>query len=212
MAGTVTALIVQKRNKKRVNVFLDGEFAFGLALIEAAKLHKGQRLTDEDIDHLKALDEIEVAHERALNFLSYRPRSIEEVQRNLRDKQIGETAIEAVVDRLERAGLLNDEEFARFWVENREQFSPRGERALRYELRQKGISDSITNMVLGDLDQEDAAYRAAKARARRYAKADKAVFRKRLGDYLARRGFSYDDIRDVVERLWNERLLDEEVD
>lgn len=212
MAGTITALIVQKRNKKRVNIYLDGEFAFGLALIEAAKLHKGQRLTDEDIDHLKALDEIEVAHERALNFLSYRPRSIAEVQRNLRDKQIGEAAIEVVVDRLERAGLLNDEEFARFWVENRERFSPRGERALRYELRQKGIADSIINLVLGDLNQEDAAYRAAKARAKRYAEADKAVFRKRLGDYLARRGFSYDDIRDVVERLWSERLLDEEVD
>jgi regulatory protein len=201
MAGSITALIVQKRNKKRVNVYLDGEFAFGLALIEAAKLRKGQRLTDEDIDHLKALDEIEVAHERALNFLSYRPRSVEEVRRNLQDKQISEAAIEAVVDRLGRAGLLNDEEFARFWIENRERFSPRGERALRYELRQKGISDSIIELVIEDFDQEDAAYRAAKA-----------IFRKRLGDYLARRGFSYDEIRDVVERLWNERLLDEEVD
>ncbi len=212
MAGTVTALIVQKRNKQRVNIYLDGEFAFGLALIEAAKLHKGQQLTDEDIDHLKALDEIEVAHERALNLLSYRPRSVNEVQRNLREKQISEVAIETVVGRLERTGLLNDEEFARFWVENREQFAPRGERALRYELSQKGISDSIIDTVLGDLNQEDAAYRAARARAQRYAKADKAVFRKRLGDYLARRGFSYDDIRDAVERLWNEHLLDKEMD
>ena len=80
MTGTITALIAQKRNKDRVNVYLDGEFAFGLAAIEAIRLRQGQVLSDEEIEHLKALDEIERAHERALNLLSYRPRSAQEIR------------------------------------------------------------------------------------------------------------------------------------
>ena len=204
MGGTITALVAQKRNKERVNVYIDGEFAFGLALIEAAKLRKGQHLSDEEIERLKALDEVERAHERALHFLSYRPRSSEEVRRRLREKGFSDEAVEAVIERLERVGLLNDEAFARFWVENRENFSPRSMRALRYELRQKGVPEPVIESALAEMDEEDAAYRAAKARLRRYQDADERTFRKRLGDYLLRRGFSYSVVRDVLDRLWVE--------
>lgn len=206
MAGTITALVVQKRNKERVNVYLDGEFAFGLALAEAIKLKKGQTLSDEDIARLKALDEVEVVHERALNLLSYRPRSAEEVRRKLRDSKqdFSDTAIETVIERLERAGLLDDEAFARYWVDNRERFNPRSARALRHELRQKGVSDQVADKVLADLDEQDAAYRAAQAKVRRYAHADEDEFRKRMGGYLSRRGFAYGVVRDVLDRLWDE--------
>lgn len=205
MAGKITALVVQKRNKKRVNVYLDQEFAFGLTMLEALKLHKGQYLSDEDIAHLKALDEIEVAHERALNFLSYRPRSTKEVRDRLREKSLSDPAIDMVIERLEKAGLLDDHSFARYWVENRQQFNPRGGQALRHELKQKGISDEIIKDVIAETDEESAAYRAAQKRLRRYAQADEQTFRKRLGDFLARRGFSYSIIRDVLDRLWEER-------
>ncbi len=184
-------------------MFVDGEFAFGLAMIEALKLRKGQPLDDGEIARLKALDEIEVAHERALHYLSYRPRSVAEVRSNLKEKY-SDTAIEAVLERLERAGLLDDEAFARFWVDNREQFGPRSERALRYELRQKGVPDSAIEAALSDLDEEDAAYRAALSRVHRYAQADEETFKKRLGGYLSRRGFSYATVRDVLDRAWQE--------
>jgi regulatory protein len=211
MAGTITALVAQKRNKERVNVYLDGEFAFGLALIEALKLHKGQQLSDDDIARLKALDEIEVAHDRALNFLSYRPRSSEEVRRNLHQKEFAERTIETVIERLTGAGLLDDAAFARYWVDNRERFEPRSRRALRYELRQKGVPDPAIQAALDDLDEEDAAYRAASARLRRYARADEETFRKRLGDFLARRGFGYEIVRDVLDRLWQEQSMQHEM-
>lgn len=206
MAGTITALVAQKRNKERVNVYLDGEFAFGLAMIEALKLHKGQTLSDEEIERLRALDEVETAHERALNLLTYRPRSAEEVRRKLREskKNFSETAIEKTIQRLEQAGLLDDKAFARYWVENREQFSPRSIRALRHELRQKGVSHRDADEALVDVDEEDAAYRAGRAKARRYAQADEETFRRRLGGYLARRGFPYGTVRDAVDRLWDE--------
>lgn len=205
MAGKITALVAQKRNKERVNVYIDGEFAFGLALIEALKLHKGQTLTDEEIDRLKALDEVEVAHERALNLLSYRPRSTDEVRRKLQESnKFSENAVDKALEKLERAGLLDDEAFARYWVENRERFSPRSARALRHELRQKGVSDRVVEDAVTSLDEEDAAYRAAQAKLSRYANAEEDEFRKKLGGYLSRRGFSYGTVRDVLDRIWNE--------
>jgi regulatory protein len=207
MSGTITALVAQKRNKERVNVYIDGEFAFGLAMIEALKLKKGQHLDDADIERLKALDEIEVAHEHALNYLSYRPRSAEEVRRSLRKskKNFGETTIKIVIERLENTGLLDEAAFARYWVENRSQFKPRSARALRYELRQKGVSDPAIQAAIEDLDEESEAYRAAQSRLRRYAQADEETFRKRLGDFLARRGFSYGIVKNVLDRLWEEK-------
>lgn len=206
MGGRITALVAQKRNKERVNVYLDGEFAFGLAMIEALKLHKGQTLSDEAIAQLKVLDESEVAHERALHFLSYRPRSTEEVRRSLRrsKRNFGEKAIENTIERLERAGLLDDEAFARYWVENRERFSPRSARALRHELRQKGVPDQAIDAAISEIDEESAAYKAAQAKLSRYANADEKTFRKRLGGYLSRRGFSYGIVRETLDRLWEE--------
>ena len=88
MAGTISALRYQKRNKNRVNVYVDDQFAFGLAAIEAARLRVGQALSDDDIARLRRQDDVERAHERALNFLSYRPRSEAEVRRNLRKKDV----------------------------------------------------------------------------------------------------------------------------
>jgi regulatory protein len=201
MAGTISALRYQKRNKNRVNVYLDGQFAFGLAAIEAARLRVGQVLSGDDVARLRRQDDVERAHERALNFLSYRPRSEAEVRRNLRKKDVTDEAIEAVVERLTRAGMLDDREFARYWVENRLQFNPRGARALGHELREKGVPVSIIDDMLVGFDEEPAARKAAEAGARRLAHLEPTAFRRRLGAYLARRGFSYAVIAPLVEEM-----------
>jgi len=201
MAGTISALRYQKRNKNRVNVYLDDQFAFGLAAIEAARLRVGQVLSDDDIARLRRQDDVERAHERALNFLSYRPRSEAEVRRNLRKKDVTDEAIEAVVERLTRAGMLDDREFARYWVENRLQFNPRGARALDHELREKGVPVSIIDDTLAGFDEEPTARKAAEAGARRLAHLEPTAFRRRLGAYLARRGFSYAVISPLVEEM-----------
>jgi regulatory protein len=202
MAGTITALRYQKRNKNRVNVYLDDRFAFGLAAIEAARLRVGQTLSDDDVAHLQRQDQVERAYERALNFLSYRPRSETEVRRNLRKKGVEEIAVETVIERLTRAGLLNDREFARYWVENRQQFNPRGARALSHELREKGIASSIIAQTLEeDFDQEIAARKVAEAGARRLAHLDPSEFRRKFKGYMARRGFSYSVIEPLIEEM-----------
>ncbi|HDQ72684.1 MAG TPA: regulatory protein RecX [Chloroflexi bacterium] len=202
MAGKISALRFQKRNKDRVNVYIDGEFAFGLAAIEAAQLKVGQFLNDEDIARLNTRDEEEKAYERALNYLSYRPRSEMEVRRNLYKKDLDAEIIDRVIDRLAQANLLDDATFARYWVDNRVRFKPRGVRALRYELRQKGVSDTIIDQVLQDLDDEENARRAAEAGARRLGQLERRDFERKLKAYMARRGFSYEVIKPLIEDLW----------
>jgi regulatory protein len=199
MAGTITALRFQKRDENRVNVYLDGEFAFGLAAIEAAHLQVGQTLSDDDVARLQEQDEVERAYEHALDFLSYRPRSEAEVCRNLRRRNVDDEVVEAVVERLTRAGMLDDREFARYWAENRIQFNPRGANALGHELRGKGVPASIIAETLADLDEEAAARKVLEAGVRRLAHLEPGDFRRKLGAYMARRGFSYEVIAPLVE-------------
>ena len=205
MGGRITALKFQKRNRDRVNVYLDGRFAFGLAAIEAAHLRVGQVLSDEEIARLKERDQVERAVQRAMDLLSYRPRSEAEIRRRLRGKGHDEVTIAEAMDRLRRIGLLDDESFARYWVENRFQFNPRGVVALRQELRQKGVEDRIIEAVLAEYDEEEAAARAVERAVRRLRHLDGPTFRRRLGDYLRRRGFSYDLIHPLVEQAVAER-------
>ncbi|MBU1661599.1 MAG: RecX family transcriptional regulator [Chloroflexi bacterium] len=204
MDRKITALKAQKRNPQRVNVFLDGEFAFGLSRIEAAWLQIGQELSAEKIRELQAADHKETAYQKALNFLSYRPRSENEVRQNLRKHNISDEAIPDVLDRLRRNGLVDDTQFAQTWVENRSEFRPRGRRALRMELRQKGIGDDIIEDVFQDLDEDALAYRAALKQFRKYRGLEQPDYRRKMSDFLARRGFGYGVAAPVVERVWAE--------
>jgi regulatory protein len=186
----------------RVNVHIDGRFAFGLAAIEAMKLKIGQHLSAAEIARLKEKDQVEVAHERALNLLSYRPRSVAEVRRRLTEKGFSESSIDQVISRLTRADLVDDGAFARYWLENRDTFKPRSKRAIRHELRQKGIADSIIDDTLTDYDENDAAYRAGLSRARKLARHNNTdTLRPKLLAFLSRRGFSYSLARDTVNKL-----------
>jgi regulatory protein len=207
--GVITALEVQKRNRERVNVYLDGEYRFSVNLMDAAHLRKGQTLTDEEIARLRAEDAVVKAVESAVRFLAYRPRSISEVRRNLIEKSIDEPVIDQAVEQLARMGYLDDEAFARFWVENRAMFKPLSPTALRYELRQKGVSDTIIQSVLSDLDPAESAYKAASGQIKRLKHSDRRTFRTRISNFLQRRGFQYAVIREVIERL-EEELGDED--
>lgn len=205
MDAKITALKVQKRNPNRVNVYLDGEFAFGLARIVAAWLQIGQVLTDAQTASLQAKDTAEVAFQSALRLLNLRPRSEQEIQRSLQKKGYSEEVILATLERLRLDGLVDDAAFARVWVENQNIFRPRGRRALAVELRHKGIADELIRGVLGeDLDEGELAYQAAQKHARRLVGLGKIEFRNKLGQFLARRGFSYDTISPTVARIWEE--------
>ena len=205
MERTITALKVQKKNPNRVNVYLDGEFAFGLTRITAAWLSVGQKLSEEKIKSLQQQDADEVAYQNGLNFISYRPRSEDEVRKKLADKGYDEVVISRAVERLKNNRVLGDDEFARLWVENRSTFRPRSRRMLRYELRHKGVEENTIQLALDAIeDESELAYRAGIRYARRLANLDWDTFRKKLAAFLGRRGFSYGTADPVVRRIWSE--------
>lgn len=206
MAGKITAIKAQKKRKGRVSVFLDDEYAFSLQSTVAAGLRRGQELTEEDIQRLRQQDAAEAAYESALHYLSFRPRSECEIRRYLQRRGTDDPTIEHVLDRLRRAGLANDSEFVRFWVESREAHRPRSARALRAELRQKGVDDAEISQALDALDEEASALNAARQVIKRLAHLDQEAFHRRLLGYLQRRGFGYEISRKVTTHIWSEMV------
>jgi regulatory protein len=201
---TITALEIQEHDHERVSVYLDGEFAFGLPLIDAARLRKGQVLSDEEITALRQEDDITRTVDQIVRLLARRPYSVFEIRHHLESKRVDLLTIQEVLVRLERLGYVDDHAFARYWIENRERFKPRGPRALRYELRQKGIDESLIETVMDELDTRDSAYRAAQEQVRRLHHPKKQDFRSKVGTFLVRRGFDYEIVREVIEQLTNE--------
>ncbi len=209
MAGVITALKAQ-RGKERVNVYLDGQFAFGLALVHAVWLKVGQTLSDDEIAKLRAADKMEQARLRALDLIAYRPRSVREVQRRLKRAGADDAAIAAVVERLKEAGLLDDDAFSRAWVDSRMRVSPRSKRMIAWELRQKGVSSADIEAALEEVDEEDAAYRAAMQRLPKLRGLVPLERKRKLYDYLARKGFDYETIERAMQQV--ESSVERDVD
>jgi regulatory protein len=205
MPNAITAIEVQQKRKDRVNVYIDDRYAFSLNVMvaERAGLKKGLVLTAQDIANLSGDDAYQKALDSALNFLSFRPRSEKELRQNLYRKKITPDLIDRVIERLVELRLIDDKSFAQYWQDNRQQFSPRGPRAIKAELRSKGLSSEVIDEVVNsDEDQEEHAYNAGLKKARSLRNHDYHEFRRRLSDYLLRRGFSYDTISTVSKRLW----------
>lgn len=202
---TITAIEEQKRRRERVTIFLDGRFAFsvGRGVVEEHGLHPGQVLSDSRVEELAAADLVGKCLNAALRLLSYRPRSEAEIRTRLSRRFYMET-IEGVILRLRERQMIDDVAFATFWREQRDSFSPRSRRLLKAELRNKGIDRELIDEVLDGIDDEESAYRAAQKRVHTLAKEDYETFKRKLGAFLRRRGFSYEVVNHTTERLWQE--------
>jgi len=203
----VTAIRAGRRQGKRVNVFLDGKFAFSLEAEVAIKegLQVGQELSESNIEALASSDHFHRCLNAAIHYLSYRPRSEAELRERLHRRGFDGDNVEAAIARLREQGLVDDLAFAQFWKDNRESFSPRSQWLTRSELRQRGVANDIIDQMVAGIDDEDSAYRAALSRAHSLPLSDYQSFRRRLGEYLKRRGFGYRVISHTVERVWQEQ-------
>ena len=204
MSGRITAIEPQARHANRFNLYIDDKFAMGISAIVAAKLRVGQALDDATSAALAREEAYETAHEQALRYLEPRPRSSAELKQQLRKKKVADEIIEQVIARLTEAGLLDDAAFAKYWVENRETFRPRAGRALRFEMKRKGLSDETIKQAIGTLDESESAYNAAAARATRWRELEQREFMDKLGAFLVRRGFSYGVAKEAAKRWWDE--------
>ena len=200
----ITRLAVQKKNPKRVNVYLDGNFAFGLYRDTAAWLEIGQVLSDEKISELLVKDQEREVYQKAVEFISYKPRTSQETRRKLQKAGYDESLIENTLAQLTQYGLLNDESYAGQWVDERKRLKPRSKRMLAYELRKKGISDDLIQSAVEDVDDFQSAREIAESRLYRYEGLSKFEFRNKLGNYLAGKGFSYDVISETTQALWEQ--------
>jgi len=205
--STITALRTGKRAAERVNLFLDGRFAFSLERDEVARerLKVGLELSGQRLQELTDAMKLNRCLNAAYRYLSYRPRSEAELRLRLQRRGFPAEHIEAVMAKLREQGLLNDEEFARFWVENRAAFRPRSRGLTRSELRKKGVSEEAIHQAVSEMDEPEAAYRAALGKTRRLSGLEYPEFRQRLGEFLRRRGFTYETIDRAVKRAWEER-------
>ena len=207
-AGRITALRPTKRDPDRIAVDLDGSFAFALpaTLVADDRIEVGDELDIDRVTALLAADQASRATEAALVFLSYRPRSEKEVRDRLRRGGYEQDAIEHAIARLHEWRYLDDADFARRWVENRTAHRPRGKRLLQQELRHKGIDGETARDAIddADLDETGAAEALARRRLPSYAGDEPAAIRRRLGAYLARRGYGYDVIRVALDRALGE--------
>jgi regulatory protein len=206
--GEITSVEAQQHNSERVSIYIAGAFAFGIPAIEAARrgLTPGRALDAPEIDELLALDESARAVDSALQFLGYRPRSEYEVRQRLRRKGYPDAAIEHAVQQLLAWGYLNDRQFADFWLSNRLEHSPRGERALLQELRRKGVDVETAREALGEqeLDEQEAALDLARKRLPSLRNLDRQTRDRRLTGFLQRRGYGWDVIGPVLKTLATE--------
>lgn len=200
----ITRLAVQKKNPNRVNVYLDGNFAFGLYRDTAAWLETGQILSDEKIKKLLEKDQQAEVYQKAIDYISYKPRTTQEIRRKLQQAGYEEFLIEDTISVLSDNGLLNDKYYAEQWVEERLHIKPRSKRALIFELRKKGISDKLIQSAVEDVDDFQSGYEIAGKRLSRYEGLSKFEFRKKLGNYLAGKGYTFDVISEITQRLWEE--------
>lgn len=217
----VTNLTPGKRDENRVNVFLNGKFRFSLHVAQVVDLgvKVGKVVSEADIVVWQRASEFGKAYGRALEWALTRPRSKREVEDYLRKKtfekkklvknRAGELEMKTykgisqevageILEKLVERGYVDDDKFARYWVESRNLRKGISRRKLEGELFAKGISKEVVQEVLAESERDDE------------GEMRKMIEKKmgRLGSekmvmYLVRQGFSFDDAKEAV-RKWGE--------
>ncbi len=215
MTMRITALKIQARDKNRVNVFVDGKYRFSLEIAQVADLgiKNGAEYSEDELLNLENESQFGKLYARALEYAFMRPRSQREMRdylyRKTRDtrtktggikKGVSKELTERVFDRLVQRNYLNDEAFAKFWVENRNVRKGSSIRKLKSELSAKGVASSIIEQVIGEGERTDSEEILKIIRK----KAPKYDDRQKLLRYLAAQGFSYDTISSALEAYLTE--------
>lgn len=207
----ITKLKATKRGN-RVNVYLDHKFVFSIAqsLVIDFGLFVGGSLSKGQVEEIKTKDLVVRYYEKALNLISKRPRSKFEIQKYLKGKfykeEGSEKYIQKIIKKLIERNYLNDLEFAKWWVENRVSFKPRGRYLLLRELKSKGIADDICKKALkvcgvSEAKEMNFALKLANKKVRLLGTLQDIKNKKKLFDFLARKGFGYEIVSKVVNKL-----------
>ncbi len=199
---TITAIKSQKK-KDRVNIYLDDKFGFGIDLENFVKLglKVDQELSDKEIEDIVKKAEFQKTLDKLLRFATLRPRSEKEIRLWLRRKKVHASLFSKLFDRLNHLELIDDEKFAKWWIEQRQSFRPKPKRILNNELIIKGINNEIIKKVLGEekIDEEKMARELIEKRAYKWKNLEGFELKQKMSQYLAQKGFSWEIIEKVVK-------------
>jgi len=203
----ITKIEQQKRNKKRRSIYLDDVFAFGLdeELVYRFNLHEGDLLDEETLQNLILAEEKKLAKDRALRYLSYRARSVKEVLDKLHKSGFDTDTVDWVIAELKRIKFLDDRQFSLAFVRDKMIIRPMGPQLIRQELRLKGISDELIELAIEEAfiekSQLEVASMLLNKRLPSVKNLDPIKAKKRLTNFLLRRGFSWEITREALEQL-----------
>lgn len=198
----VITSIKPQKNKKRVNIYLDGKFGFGLDLENFVKLRlkTEQELSNEQINEIVTRAEFAKSYERLLKFSMLRPRSEKELEDWMKRKKIYSGTCKLLLEKIKHLELVDDRKFSKWWVEQRIQFKHKSRRDLEYELKLKGIESEVIKETLNNFEVDD--NKTAKELINRYSykwnKFDERIAREKKAQFLARKGFDWDVIKKVT--------------
>ncbi|MDZ7262353.1 MAG: RecX family transcriptional regulator [candidate division KSB1 bacterium] len=201
----ITRIEPQKKRKHRRSIFLDDEFAFGLdeEIIYRYGLKEGDEIADSDIEKLLLSEEKKAAKDRALHFLTHRARSEKEVRDKLNEVGYDPPIVDWAIAELKRLKLLDDVQFAVSFARSKMVTRPAGEHLLRRELKLKGIPDELIEKAIVEAylekSQREVAQELAEKRSQQYKNLDPQKARKRIADFLLRRGFDWEVVSEVIE-------------
>lgn len=211
----------ERRGIHRYNIYLDGEFAFGADedLMVDWRLVPGKVLNTSDVERLLFEAEVGKLMERMYRLFNLRQRSEKEVRDYLRNlsfkrkvlgqEEISEAAIELLINKLKQKGLLSDEQFAKAWVQSRRKTKKKGKIALKAELHQKGINQDLIEEVLEEEStpesEKQLAQQALVKKIKTWRNLPLLEFRKKSYEFLLRRGFEYEVVREVIETYLKKR-------
>lgn len=150
--------------------------------------------------------DFEIFYNKALKFLSFRPRSEKEVRDNLLKKKASSSTIDFVVKKLKDQKFLDDKEFASWWIEQRTVVKPTGLRIIKIELKRKGIGKELIEEILENTEhlvhnELEMARGLVQKRINRYKGLERQKIYQRLGGFLSRRGFDYDTIKKTIDEV-----------
>lgn len=193
-----------KKNKRRLNVFVDDTFAFSCFAEIASEfgIQKGAFITEETMEAAKIADDMQAAREYAFRYAARGIKSEKQYRDKMAEKKYLPASVDAAVEALRHYGYINDEEFARMYASDL--FLRYGPWVVKRKLKERGIDDAIISAVTEDADSHGTLVTLASAAMRKYAADEPRKRRDRMTRYLASRGFDFDDIKEVIEALENE--------
>lgn len=197
--------IKPQKYKKRVNIYVDDKFAFGLSedLLFKYSLHIGDTIDDEFIQDILLAEELTKTINFCLKLLTFRQRSKEELVRSLRRKGFEEFYIEKAIDYCKENNYINDTEFTRSFIQDKVNLNKYGSDRIKYELLNKGVSKDIIEREL-DIDEEleyNQAINLATKKLKSYEGQDYNTIYRKLGGFLQRKGYSYDIVSRVLRNI-----------